>query len=294
MLFSRGREFAALAILMGALSTMAFAEHAPVEPDDRSATRRPALLNDAFNALVEDQGRWAFTETHAAVRDGRPLEESSFRVDPSAPYAEQNKALKIRGKPPTEKQLKEAADRGERAGKRRLEQQQKEVPAPSAPLGNPRVRRADEVQLWVSGQKVTPEIDLAKVVREDETSVTYEVPMHPEGRSESNAILDRFELTACVNKQSHQFERATIRQRASLRVKLIAKISDTLLVFEFSTPDPRHPAVLTKAVVDTHVRLLFGKEHAMHNEMVRTELKHVTPYDERFGVKLGPIRTIEF
>jgi hypothetical protein len=158
----------------------------------------------------------------------------------------------------------------------------------------PKVRRADEVHLWVSGQLVTPEIDRAKVVQEDEISVTYEVPMHPEGKSDANAMLDKFELTASVNKESHQFERATIRQRAPLRVKLIAKVSDTLLVFEFSRPDPRYPSVLTKATVDTHVVILFGKVHAMHNEMVRTELRHVTPYDERFNVKMGPTRTIEF
>jgi len=103
---------------------------------------------------------------------------------------------------------------------------------------NPKVRRADEVHLRVSGQKVTPQLDQGKVVKEDETSVTYEVPMHPEGNGEANAILDKFELTARINKESHQFERATIRQRASLRVKLIAKVSDTVLEFEFSTPDP--------------------------------------------------------
>jgi hypothetical protein len=291
MLFSRGREFAALAAWLTGLSALAFAEGAVTEPV-RGATGRPALLNDAFNALLEDQGRWAYTETHTGVRDGKPLDESSFRVDPSAPYAEQNQPLKISGKPPTEKQLKEAADRGELAGKRRLEQQQK-IPAAPVAEEKPKVHRADEVQLRVGGQNVTPQIDEAKVVKEDETSVTYEVPMHPEGRGDANAMLEKFELTARVNKRSHQFERATIRQRAPLRVKLIAKVSDTLLEYEFSTPDPRYPAVLTKFTVDSHVTLLFGKVHAMHHEGVRSELRHVTPYDERFGVKLGPMRTLE-
>jgi len=127
--------------------------------------------------------------------------------------------------------LKEAADRGERAAKRRFEQQQKVQELPVVDE-NPKVRRADEVHLRVSGQKVTPQLDQGKVVKEDETSVTYEVPMHPEGNGEANAILDKFELTARINKESHQFERATIRQRASLRVKLIAKVSDTVLEFE--------------------------------------------------------------
>jgi hypothetical protein len=292
MPYFRVRKYVALAAWVTGLSALAFAEGPGAEPT-AGATGRPALLNDAFNALVEDQGRWAYTETHTGVRDDKPRGETSFRVDPSAPYAEQRLPLKIGGNPPTEKQLKEAAERGERAAKRHHEQQER---LPEVPVAeeSPKVRRADEVQLWVSGQLVTPEIDQAKVVKEDEASVTYEVPMHPKGKSDASAMLDKFELTASVNKGSHQFERATIRQRAPLRVKLIAKVSDTVLVFEFSRPDLRYPSVLTKAVVDTHVTILFGKEHAMHNELVRTELRHVTPYDERFGVKMGPTRTIEF
>jgi hypothetical protein len=79
-----------------------------------------------------------------------------------------------------------------------------------------------------------------------------------------------------------------------MRVKLIAKVTDSLIDFEFSTPDPLHPSVLTRAIAEGHVRILFGKEHAMRSEMVRSVLRHVTPYDERFGVKMGPTRTIEF
>ncbi len=277
---------------------MAFAEDPVAEPA-AIVPGRPALLNDAFNALIEDQGCWAFTETHNGIKDGKPRAESIFRFDPSVTYAEQRIPLKIGGKPPTEKQLKEAADNGERAAKRRFEQQQKQPAAPEEPTApmaeeQPKVRRADEVKLWVSGQLVTPEIDHAKVVLEDETGVTYEVPMRPEGKGGASAMLDKFELTARVNKVSRQFERATIRQRAPLRVKLIAKVTDSVLVFEFSTPDPRYPSVLTKATADIRVALLFGKPRVMHNEMVRTELSHVKPYDDRFKVKSGKTRTIEF
>ncbi len=297
MRFSHVRKCAALAACVIGLSVMAFAKGTTAEPAAVVAGR-PALLNDAFNALVEDQGCWAFTETHNGVRDGKPRGETIFRFDPSVTYTEQRIPLKIGGKPPTEKQLKEAADRGERDAKRRFEQQQKlpatpEEPEAPATEDKPKVRRADEVKLWVNGQLVTPEIDRAKVVLEDETSVTYEVPMHPEGKGDASAMLDKFELTARVNKVSCQFERATIRQRAPLRVKLIAKITDTLLVFEFSTPNPRYPSVLTKATADVQVALFFGKPRAMHNEMVRTELRHVKPYDDRFKVKSGKTRTIE-
>src|SRR5882724_5368990 len=118
MLFNRCREIAALAAWVTGLSAMVFAEGAAPVPG-AEAMGRPALLNDAFNALLEHQGRWAYVETQTGLQDGKPRAGSSFRVDPSARYAEQRIPLKIRGKPPTEKQLKEAADRGERAAKRR-------------------------------------------------------------------------------------------------------------------------------------------------------------------------------
>ena len=292
MRFSRVWKCAALAAWVSGLLAMAFAEGASAEVAP-GATGRPALLNDAFNALVEDQWRWAFTETQIGENDGKRVGETSFRIDPSATYAAQRIPLKIRGKPPTEKQLKRAADSGEHAAKRRHEEQEK-IPAAPVDEKKPEMRRADEVQIWINGQRITPEVDGAKVLKDDETSVTYEVPMHAEGKGDANSIFDKFELTARVNKASHQFEHATIRQRAPMRVKLIAKLTDSLIEFEFSTPDPLHPSVLTKAIAEGRVRILFGKEHVMRNEMVRTELRHVTPYDERFGVKMGATRTIEF
>jgi len=292
MRFSRVWKCAALATWMSGVMVMAFAEGESAEAAP-GTTGRPALLNDAFNALVDDQWRWAFTETQSGDNDGKPVGETSFRVDPSATYAAQRIPLKIHGKPPTEKQLKRAADDGDRAAKRRHEEQEK---VPAAPLDEKKseMRRADEVQLWINGQRITPEVDRATVLKEDATSVTYEVPMHAEGKGDANSIFDKFELTARVNKASHQFEHATIRQRAPMRVKLIVKVTEILLELEFSTPDPLHPSVLTRAIAEGHIKIMFGKEHLMRSEMVRTELRHVTPYDERFGVKMGATRTIEF
>jgi hypothetical protein len=36
------------------------------------------------------------------------------------------------------------------------------------------------------------------------------------------------------------------------------------------------------------------KPSTLKDVAVRTDLRHVTPYDERFGVKIGPMRTIDF
>jgi hypothetical protein len=285
MLSSRALKIAALAACMNGLSAIAFAGDAAAP-----STSRPALLNDAFNALLNDQGRWAYIETRIGTVDGKVGGETVYRIDPSLPYAEQNQPLKIRGKTPTEKQVKEAAQRAETAAKRRLEHRQKDAEA-NPTSENPTAHRSAEVKLSVVGRIVTPDLDHAKVVQDNPTSVTYEIPLRAEGKTSS--LFDQFELTAQVGKESHQFERAVIRQRSSMRVALIAKLSETVFVFEFTRPDPRFSSVATKFTSDAHFKVLFGKEHIRHSESVRTELQRVTPYDERFGVKIGPTRTLE-
>ena len=242
------------------------------------------MLDDAFNAFLEGQGRWAYTETHSGSDlDGKPKGETIFRVDPSLPYKEQFIPVKLGGKTPSEKQLKQWALRGESGAKRR---QEHEVDEKSA------VYRHEDIHLWINNQKVTPELERAVVVAEDENSVTYEVPMRKEGGADG-ALFDKFQLTARVSKQQHQFERVTIRQRSPMRVKLIAKLSEGLIEIEFGSPDTRFPALPIKTSSRMTINLFFGKAHTVRDLGVNTDLKHVTPYDERFGVKLGPMRTIE-
>lgn len=288
MLLKRIREFVVVLISVSGVVTTALAqEHAAAPAAPQGST---ALLEEALDALLADQGRWAFTETRRNVGlDGKPQGDTVVRVDPSAPYAEQFKPIQIRGKAPTEKQLKDAAERGERAGKKRFEEQEK-LAALVAAGTQPQSKRED-VHLQINGQKVTPQIDRATVVKVDGAVVTYEVPMHCDDKR--TTLFDKFELTARVNRDTRQFESVSIRQRESMRVKFIAKVSASVVTIEFSRPDPRYAAVPTKFVADGHLSLLFGKDHLMHSESLRSDFRHVTPYDERFNVKIGPTRTLE-
>lgn len=243
---------------------------------------RPALLDAAFNAFAEHQGRWAFTETHSAVAmDGKPRAATIFRVDPSLPYAEQFTPVQISGKAPNEKQRKNFAEIGVRNSKRRQQAEQEE---------KSKVHRDDEVRLQINGQSVTPDLAHAVVVAEDENGVTYEVPMR---KQEHDELFDKFQLTARVNKLRQEFEHVTIRQCAAMRVQLVAKVTDSVIEIEFGSPDPRYPALPMKTSQQATIRILFGKPHTVHDESLRTDVTHVTPYDERFGVKIGPMRTIE-
>lgn len=271
-------------------------------PPTAGANPHAELINDALEAVLEHQGRWAYTETQIGVgKDGKPTEPSVHRIDPSKPYAEQYTPILVKGKPATDKDRKKAAKRGEQIAKRRLEGrtaedggQQTEDGGQQAEDGGRKAggRRVDEVNLSVQGRKVKPQIDQARVVAEDEATVTLLVPLLPAG--ERDRILDKFELTSRINKASRQFESVMITQQAPLRVKLVAKVSDLRLQIDFSTPDPKYPAFATKMSASGSFALFWGRDRDFAVESVRTDLQRVTPYDERFQVRVGEARTIEF
>ena len=242
------------------------------------------LLDAAFNAYLDHQGRWAYTETHSGLNaGGKSRAETILQVDPSQPYAQQRLPIKLSGQLPTEKQLKEWAERSEQAAKRRHNE------ATVALLGAP---SAEEFHLQIFNQLVVPELGRASVLAEDDASVTYDVPMHKVGDTIATPFAT-FQLTARVNKLHRHFERVTIRQLLMMRVGA-GKNTDGLIEIEFGSPDPRYPSFPLKSSSRMTNKPLFGPANILVNTAVRTDLKHVTPFDERFGVKIGPLRTIQF
>ncbi len=240
----------------------------------------PALLGDAFDKLMENQGHWAYTQTHVVEGlTARLKRETVLRVDPSRPYAEQIKPLSIGGEPPTPAELEEFRGIGERAARRRLREERES-----------KAHSGDELQISLNFQVVTPDLAHATVVAQDEGSVTYVVPLRTKG---GGSPFDAFQVTARVNRRRREFEHATIRQRAPMRVELIARVSDSEIECDFTPVDPNYPAVITRETQRATVTILFVKR-LLKLEMKRTDFRRVTPYDERFGVKVGPIRTLQF
>jgi hypothetical protein len=231
---------------------------------------------------MENQGRWAYTQTQAFFGLTESLKRDTvLRVDPSRTYTEQFKPLMIEGAPPTSEKLDEFRGIGERVAKRRLRQERES-----------KEHSGDELQLSLNFQVVTPDLAHATVLAEDAGSVTYEVPLRTKGNG-GGSVFDAFQVTARVNKRRREFEHATFRQRAPMRVDVVAKVSEAEIDCEFTPVDPAFPAVITRETQQATVRVLFVKR-LLKFEMRRGDFRHVTPYDERFGVKLGPIRTIQF
>jgi len=231
---------------------------------------------------MDNQGRWAYTQKQVVggltAKLGR---ETILRVDPSRTYTEQFTPLAIEGEPPTPRNLEEFRGIGERLARRRLREER-----------GSGEHSGDELRIRLNFQTVTPDLAHATILAQDASSVTYEVPLRTDG-SGAGSAFDLFQVTARVNRQRREFEHATFRQRAPMRAALVASVSDAEIDCEFTPVDPNFPAVITRETQRATVRVLFVKR-ALSFQMERSDFRRVTPYDERFGVKVGQIRTIQF
>lgn len=272
--------------LLGGVTLLFAAWSGPVSAQVSSSAitpdGRPPLLAAAFDAFLASQGRWAYLETHAGIdRDGQRRNESILRIDPSQPYAQQVVPVKVNGQAATEKQIKDWAAHNDAIARQRTEKAISENTA----------AEKEEYRLHVGNKEVTPLLDRAKVVAEDNVTVTYEVPMRVAGRADA-PLFDTYRLTARVSKVQRQFEHVTLRQLKSYKI-VAGTYSDGLIEIDFAQPDPRFPAVPVTRTFSQTNKPLFGKPNHWHDVTECTELRHVTPYDERFGVKVGPLRILE-
>lgn len=277
MRFALRGVFAGLLLLLAAGRANDAVSAAPLSPT------RPELLDAAFRAFLEGQRRWAYTETHTDFApDGKARGESVIQYDPSLPYAEQYVPVTLNGREPTAKNRRDWAERGEQLAKRRLRVRDELAAA----------QREREFQLRLFNADVTLDLDRATVVAEDDATVTFRIPLREAGGPEARAY-DAYQLTTRVNKSRQQFEQATFRQQNRIRVGA-GKFYDGIIEVEFAASAAWLPSCPVKITRRSMNKPFFGKPVAVHSVSVRTHLRRVKPYDERFQVKLAPLRLIEF
>jgi hypothetical protein len=264
-----------------------FAAPLALGSEGSTPTGAPTLLIRAVEQYLENQGHWAYTESQNIVGlNGKSRGLTVLRVDPSENYAQQIKPLTIDGEPPTWAQLRHYRSKSEWLAKRRDRENQKEAgESNEAALEN-------RVRLELGEQIAVPELESAAVVAEDERSVTYSVPFLTE-EGKRSPLLDRFQVTVRINKLRGDLEHFAVRQQQPVRVMALAKVSEFEEDADFTSDDPRYPSVMTHDIMRATVSVLFFKRVVTAN-LDRTDLRHVANYDERFGVKLGPMRTLKF
>jgi hypothetical protein len=240
----------------------------------------PEILRDALMTEAADAGRWAYTETtQMKASIGNPRGETVVRFDPSRPYEEQFTPLKINGREPTEKQRDMYRRRGEQRRKK-LE--------PAAPAQDPAINAP---RATVGGKKVTIDLEHVAIVAEDATSLTYELPF--KANEKVDVPVDKFQLLVRVNRERRVLENVEFKLKESFRVKAIIKLSAMEFHMDFTTIDPKFAPQMTSLSGSAAGGLLFIKIN-LTTDSKRTDFQRVTPFNERFGVKIGPVKVLEF
>jgi hypothetical protein len=234
----------------------------------------PPLLQDALLKVARDKGRWAFTESDR-MRNGQDkvVDSTVLRFDPSKPYAEQYVPVEVHGHPPTKADLEKYRQRGIQRG-RGLERAEAEgKPAPGRTLGD------------------VVDLDHATVSAEDAATVTYEVPL----RADNNERFppDKFQVLVRVNKAERALEHVSVRLRAPIRYALVLKVKSGEVEADFARVDQKHSPAMTTVTGGGAVSVFFVPV-TRSGEMVRSDFRHVRPFDERFNVEIGPTKALDF
>lgn len=263
------------------LAAAARAEDPP--PPARPATAEEvALFKAAMLSGRQDTEHWAYTETTTEhLSKGHPRGDTVVQFDPSKHYAEQFTPILVQGKPPTEKQLKQYRERGEKRGEKvaRAAQAAKDptyVPPPA--------------QVRIGGTSMTPDLEHPLVAQAGADRIVFEVPV---SSTRTDIPVDKFQVLVTVNRPAAQIDHVSFRVRESFHVKLIAKVKAGEASMDFTTVDPKYPPLLTSISGDFDFSVLFIPINGQFTR-TRTEWRRVKSYDERLQVKIGPLQLLDF
>ena len=129
------------------------------------------------------------------------------------------------------------------------------------------------------------------MLEETEATVTYEVPLVK--NDNQRLPPEKFRVTARVNKERQAFENVAVRLREAMRLKLIVKLKSGEADLEFTDVDPRFAPPITALRADGEGTILFVRVGGNY-AATRKDFKRVTPYGERFKVKLGEMKFLDY
>jgi hypothetical protein len=240
-------------------------------PSARAASAEEiSLLNDALHKVADDLRRWAYTE-HRIIRDskGNVKSEQVVRHDPSKPYAEQWTALSIKGKEPSAREQAKFRRKGEESD-------------PARPIS----ARRQQPSL---GEVI--DVGRSSIASETATHWVFEIPLLKVGNERFPP--EKFQVQARLRKEGRLLENISVLLRESFRAKLVVKVKSGDASLDFAPVEPKHPPTLVSVSGDADWSILFfGGGGSI--ELKRTELKRVKPYGDRFEVKIGTLKAIDF
>ncbi|WP_415908837.1 hypothetical protein [Oleiharenicola sp. Vm1] len=225
----------------------------------------PAPLREAVAQFGRDANRWAYT-VHTVSRDkkGRVTEDTVARFDPSQHYDVQWTLLQTGGKDATAVEQKKFRKQRAKMNKD---------------------RKTFGELLDLAQARLIPDAPGAPA------TLSYLVPLRQEANS--RFPVDKVEAIVRIDAGRQAFQAIELRLKQAVRALLIAKVKSASATIDFRAADPRFAPVVCRIRADLGAAIAFVPVE-QHTEQTRSDFKRVTPYDDRFVVKPGPLRTIDF
>jgi hypothetical protein len=234
----------------------------------------PPLLEGALEKYAADYDHWAYTQTVVERNEkGKVLREAVVRFDPSKPYPEQYTPLKIDGELPKQGDLKKYRKQGERREKRLAEAESEGTTAPQKTLGE------------------LMDLDRATLVEETEQFATFDVPLKKEGNS--RLPPEKFKVSVNVAKRTGAFSSIVAELRSPVRAEVIVKIKSGVGRLTFATVQPEFTPAVESISGKGAGSILFVKVGRSY-DLKRSDFVRVKPYANKFQVKMGPLKSIDF
>ena len=234
----------------------------------------PVLLEQALGKVIADYDRWAYTQTKIEKNEkGKVLNRAVVRFDPSKPYPEQYTPLSIDGQTPSPGEQRKYRRQGERRGDRIAKAEDQGKAPPQQTLGE------------------LMDLERASLVEETAETATFEVPLKKEGNR--RLPPEKFQVLARVNKATAAFEAITAQLRSPMRADVVVKVKSGSGRLEFAAVEPDFAPTVTAISGSGAASIVFvpiGRSYSI----VRSDFQRVKPFSDRFKVKLGPLKSIDF
>ncbi len=225
----------------------------------------PALLDEAIRKWIADEDHWAYTRHQSLNGPSKPVTDQLERYDPSQPDGQQWQLLAIAGKPPTADETK--------AWQRRKEREMK------------RVREKPLADYF--------DFEHATVAEETAASIRYDVPLRKDAYR--RVPLEKIQVSVTVNKSRRELEGLSAGLKETFRMAMgAAKVTAGGFDIHFRIIDEKYASQpdLIKGSGSARVMLFFNLSREA--EMTWSDFKRVKPYKERFDVKIGDLKALDF
>jgi len=226
----------------------------------------PAPLDEAIQKLIHDEDHWAFTQkTQKFDKTGKPNGGPTIeRYDPSMPFDQQWELLQFSGHAPTS---------GELASWRRQKQR----------------------ELKHHGEKGLGELldlDRATLLSTGADRQTYLVPLFKNASKRFPA--DKVEVLMNIDSAKHALTSFSLRPTGPFRIAGFFRVDSGEAEGRLEVIQPKYAPALVWVKGAGSGKLLGLFRMGMGFEVNYSEIKRVRPFNDRFDVKIGDVKALDF